>query len=150
MQPKRKKHLILFVEDDDLRMEALAAWLPEDFRAVQVRSAGRAMGVLSRSERHTFAAVMLDHDLQMHAATAEDRMLSSSDLTDLIATRVSKRVPVLVHSMNPSRAPVIAGRLSEYGFDVVQIPFDQLSQSWIEEWLNEARELYADLVGEAE
>ena len=64
---------LLLIEDDSERIEQFRAWLPEDARLVVAMSAGRAIGTLQRDGRGVYAGVMLDHDLQQHAATDADR-----------------------------------------------------------------------------
>lgn len=140
---------ILIVEDDPRRADLLCSWFPKGFRGVAVRSAGTAIGVLERTEPLDFAAVMLDHDLQLRPATAEDLILSGSSITELIARKISREIPILVHSMNVTRGPIIASRLADAGFEVVQIPVDQLTPEWLGGWLREARENYEDLLAEA-
>ena len=51
---------------------------------------------------------------------------------------LSLDVPILIHSMNPSRAPAMAKKLTLAKFDVTSIPFEGLKKDVFLEWVNEA------------
>ncbi len=114
-------------------------------RTVVVASAGRALGVLQRERGSVYAGILLDHDLQEQAATDSDRHLSGNDVVDAIIMNVSKHVPILVHSVNVSQAPVMVGRLESAGFWVTRVPMDKLTKEKLDEWLEEVREIWEDL-----
>jgi len=104
------------VGDDPERALQLQSWLPEDVRTLVAASAGRALGVLERDRGSVYAGILLDHDLQQRAATDSECHLCGSDAVDAIIVNVSKHVPVLVHLVNVSQAPVLANRLERAGF----------------------------------
>lgn len=140
-----KRLRVLIIEDDRSRVEKFKAWLPEDVIPVVAWSAGRALGILERDRGLVYAGVLLDHDLQQHAATGADEYLSGTQVADAIVRNVSNEVPILVHSMNPTKAPVMARRLAEAGFSVTQVPMEVLDRKKLEEWLEEVRAFWADV-----
>lgn len=137
---------ILIIEDDTRRSEQLKAWLPEDMRAVVARSAGAAIGILNKDRGHNvYAGILLDHDLERRVATEADQYLCGADVAEAIKRNVSNGVPVLVHSMNVSQAPLLVSRLEGAGFTVERIPMANLTQRTFTEWVHEARLLWQDL-----
>lgn len=136
---------ILIVEDDPERADILQAWLPKDVRPVVVTSAGKAMGLLARDRGRVYAGILLDHDLQQQTATEEDLYLSGEQVVESIIRKVSKDVPILVHSVNAQQAPVMVSKLEAAGFDVTRIPMDHLKEEQLVEWVEEAREIWEDL-----
>ena len=136
---------ILIVEDDLERASLLQSWLREDVRTVMVTTSGKAIGLLKRDRGNVYAGIMLDHDLQQQATTESDYYLSGGDVVEAVIRNVSNDVPVLVHSMNFSQAPLMTTRLHKAGFSVIQIPMDKLTREILSEWLEEAREIWEDL-----
>ncbi len=57
---------------------------------------------------------------------------------------ITKDIPILVHSMNVFRAPVMVRRLECADFDVTRIPMAELTEKKLFEWLEDARELWED------
>lgn len=135
---------ILMIEDDEVRIERVLAWLPEDVRLVVARSAGRAISTLRIDGPQTYAGLMLDHDLQQQIAVASEALLSGSDLIRVLIERVDHDVPVLVHSMNMSRGPAMVEKLKGAGFSVSYIPFSNLSQRHFLAWVEHVRDLWQD------
>lgn len=137
---------ILIVEDDKTRANFFRLWMSEldGFRPVIVKSAGVALGVLQRDKGHVYAGICLDHDLQQQAVTSSDRDLSGTTVVDRIIHYMSNDIPVLVHSMNPKRAPYMAHKLTEAGFYVTRIPMSDLTRTLFKNWLLEAREIWED------
>jgi CheY-like chemotaxis protein len=140
-----KRLRVLIIEDDRSRVEKFKAWLPEDVISVVAWSAGRALGILERDRGAVYAGILLDHDLQQHAATGADEYLSGTHVADAIVRNVSKGVPILVHSMNPTRAPVMARRLAEADFSVTQVPMEALDRGTLEGWLEQVRAFWVDV-----
>lgn len=118
--------------------------MPDDARLVIASSAGRAIGTLQRDSKKTYAGIMLDHDLQQQAVTATDNCLSGTDLVNVIIRTTDRDVPILIHSMNSSRAPAMASRLDRAGFWVTQIPSNELTRDRLRQWLDDARDLWSD------
>jgi len=139
---------ILIVEDNEKRAQRLLSWLPEDVRTVVAKSAGRALGIIQRDRGDVYAGILLDHDLGEQAAADSDRFLTGMDIVDAIARNVSKHVPILVHSMNFAWAPVMVSKLTKAGFDVTRVQMDNLTKEWLQEWMEEARELWEDMQNE--
>jgi len=135
---------ILIVEDDPERADILQSWLPEGTRAVVVTSAGKALGLLTRDRGNVYAGILLDHDLQQQTAASSDLYLSGEQVAEAIIRYVAKDVPILVHSVNVQRAPVMVSKLEAAGFCVTRIPMDDLQKESLLEWLEHAREIWAD------
>ncbi len=134
---------ILLIEDDNNRVTKIRSWLPDDVRLVHTASAGRVLGVLKR-DSNQYAGIMLDHDLQTQAATATDMELSGSTVVTWIKDMVPTDVPILIHSMNFSRAPEMKRSLEAAGFSVTRIAMDMLEQEHFHSWLNEVRDNWDD------
>ncbi len=135
---------ILLIEDDLSRIERLRSWMPQSIRLVVATSAGMAMGTLKRDGRGTYAALMLDHDLQQQAATTADATLSGSDLVNLIIQHVGRDAAMLVHSMNSTKAAGMEERLNRAGFWVTRIPMDRLTKEAFCDWVADVEHLWAD------
>ncbi len=131
---------ILIIEDDPDRVEKLRSWLPTDVIAVAARSAGMAMGILKRDKGKVYAGIMLDHDLDKSPVCETDLKLCGQDVVKLIIRNVSKEVPILIHSCNPSEAPVMHSLLEKAGFAVERISMNDLTEESFKEWLNYVRE----------
>ena len=93
----------------------IRCWLPKDVRSV-VTSAGKALGLLSRGRGNVYAGILLDHDLQQQTAASSDQYLSGEQVAEAIVRYVAKDVPILVHSVNVQRAPVMVSRLEAARF----------------------------------
>ncbi len=135
---------ILIIEDDYRRIDKFEDWLPAGFRAVVVKSAGTALGLLERDRGYLYAGICLDHDLQQQTAVASDRDLSGTSVVAAIIRHLSPQIPVLIHSRNKDRARYMGNQLSAHGFDVVKIPMDLLDKEHFHDWLEEAQETWED------
>ena len=135
---------ILIIEDDPIRVGFFKRWLPENFRLVAASSAGSALGLIERDCGFVYAGICLDHDLQGQVKTDKDRDLSGTTVVNAVMRYLDKRMPVLVHSMNPKRAPIMVGKLKSAGFDVLRIPMGDLSKTMFQEWCEEVRENWED------
>lgn len=136
---------LLMIEDSQHRIEKIRSWLPEDCLMVAATSAGKAIGIMQRDPGYVYGAILLDHDLHEQAVTEADLSLSGSDLVESIVTHISRDVPILVHSMNPTRAPLVAQRLGRAGFDVSRIPYEELNQVSFQAWLSDAKDNWQDV-----
>lgn len=130
---------LLMIEDDQARVDLIQAWLPKDCMLVVACNAGKAKGILHRDRGYVYGGLMFDHDLRERAMTTQDLHMSGSDLVATVVECLSRDASVLVHSMNPSRAPRLAQRLSAAGFDVVRLPFADLDRDRFTDWLEDAR-----------
>jgi len=137
---------LLIIEDDHERERILKSWLPPAVKTVVAGSAGRAIGILERDRGKVYAGILLDHDLQGRIATTTDHFLDGKDIVNVIVKNVSKSVPILIHSMNVTQAPVMAERLERDGFSVTRIPMVNLTKERLQEWVNDARALWEDEV----
>lgn len=134
---------ILLIEDDNNRVTRIKSWLPDDVRLVHAASAGRVLGILKR-DSDQYAGIMLDHDLQTQAATSTDMELSGSTVMTWIKEMVPVDVPILIHSMNFSRAPEMKRFLETAGFSVTRIAMDMLEKEHFHSWLDNVRECWED------
>jgi len=134
---------ILIIEDDNNRVTKIQSWLPDDVRLVHAVSAGRVLGILKR-DSNQYAGIMLDHDLQTQVATATDMELSGTTVVTWIKDMVPTDVPILIHSMNFSRAPEMKRSLEVAGFSVTRIAMDMLEKEHFHSWLNEVRDNWDD------
>ena len=132
---------ILIIEDDPEREQTLREWTPSDVRVVVASSAGRAIGILNRDRGRVYSGIVLDHDLDQRAVNAEDLKLCGRDILSSLCRNVSRDVPILVHSMNAARAPVMVAALEKTGFCVERIPMDQLAEDSFNNWLGYVREV---------
>jgi rhodanese-related sulfurtransferase len=74
-----------------------------------------------------------------------DQDLSGTTVVKSIIRHMDKSIPILVHSMNPKRGPIMANMLKSAGFkDVIRISMDDLNKTLFQEWLQEVRENWAD------
>ena len=127
---------IFIVEDNPARLEVFQSWLPEDVKAVIASSVGKALGILNRDRGRVYSGIMLDHDLQEQTITSSELELSGSDIVKSISANVSRGIPVLVHSMNMSRAQGMVNALEARGYIVTRIPMDRLTKDIFLEWID--------------
>lgn len=134
----------LLIEDNSRRVEMFRSWMPGNVILVETRSAGQAMGFLKRLQPGELAGMLLDHDLHQQALTTQDLQLSGSTLVNLILRFVDNEVAILVHSMNPAGAAIMASQLEGNGYWVTRIPMAQLTRATLQSWIEEVRELHED------
>jgi CheY-like chemotaxis protein len=147
--PKPTVYRILLVEDDQERADILISYLPKDIRVVFASSAGRALGIVktdhrNRRDKSPYCGIMLDHDLQEQIVCAEEGLLSGMNVVDAIIDSVSRDVPILIHSMNPSEAPMMVKKLKSAGFRVTRMPMRELTAEKLLGWLEDECEAYND------
>ena len=142
--PNNVRIRILIIEDDPVREARLRSWIPLDITAVVASSAGGAIVILKRDKGAVYTGIVLDHDLGKRPATDTDLRLCGKDVVNAIIAGVSKTVPVLIHSVNESQAPIMQSMLQRAGFDVERIPMNVLTKASFNEWLSYARECNAD------
>ena len=135
---------ILIVEDDSDRLREIKSWMPPDVFVSNVTDAGAAIGLIKRDCGRVYSGIMLDHDLQEQLKVASSMHLSGNDVVGAIIRHIDKDVPILVHSMNVSQAPVMVRRLESAEFDVSRIPMAELTEKKLFEWVEDARELWED------
>jgi|GEM_PF-907452 len=145
---------LLIVEDNADRIERFRSWLPADAHPVFATGAGRALGILRRCGRDPrdrrrrsldYAGLLLDHDLVEQVAAEGEEGFSGSHVTAAVIERISVEVPILIHSMNLTRARAMQSRLEQAGFWVTRIPMSALNQDRLLAWLDEVRENWCDL-----
>lgn len=145
--PKPTVYRMLLIEDDQERANILISYLPKHFRVVFASSAGRALGIVradhhNRWDKSPYCGIMLDHDLQEQIVCAEEGKLSGMNVVDAIINSVSRDVPILVHSMNPSGAPTMVKKLKSAGFRVTRMPMRELTAEKLLGWLEDECEIY--------
>ncbi|RJQ24331.1 hypothetical protein C4565_10025 [Candidatus Parcubacteria bacterium] len=126
--------------------------LPVGFFPSWVEDAGKAIGMLDSDFRKNggrigvefYAGICLDHDLHKKTVTGGGNF-SGTEVSAAIIKYVSPDVPILIHSMNPKKAPGMVNRLQSAGFDVVRMPYADLEQEAFHEWLEIVRENAEDL-----
>lgn len=137
---------ILLIEDDPERIATFRAWLTgTEFVLIEASSGGRAKGILKRGSTGGIAGVMLDHDLNQQPMTATDLLLSASNLIDSLVSSVPRSVPILIHSMNASKPPIMQKRLASEGFSVTRTRMNALTRENFYEWLQDVRDNWEDL-----
>lgn len=145
MMIKKDLLKILVIEDDNSRIKYFELWASPEFRIVPTTSAGSALGMLDRDKGFIYAGICLDHDLQGQTKTVNDQDLSGTTVVKKIIRNMDKRIPILVHSMNPTRGPIMANMLKTAGFkDVIRIPMEDLTKTLFQEWLQEVQENWID------
>ena len=137
---------ILLVEDDMERTNILMSYLPKHIRVVHASSAGRALGIVktdhrSRQNKSPYRGIMLDHDLQEQIVCVDEGQLSGMNVVGAIINYVSREVPILVHSMNPSEAPIMVKKLKSAGFRVTRLPMRDLTAEKLLGWLEDECEI---------
>lgn len=139
---------VLVVEDDSRRQEILEGWIRKGFRPVVAWSAGQAIGVIERDPGHVYGGILLDHDLQERAVSTADEHLSGMDVADRIIRRVSRDVPILVHSINETQGAAMVHRLRAAGFEVWKYPMTELTAEILGSWLDLVREVWEEAAEE--
>ena len=135
------KPRILLIEDDVGRIEVFTRWLKDtEFVLSVVRSGGQALGMLGQGSTQAIAGILLDHDLSDSPFTETDRGLSTSDVIPLIKLKVRRSVPILIHSHNANKPPLMQRSLQSEGFSVCRVRFEALTPARFHEWLDEVRD----------
>ncbi len=135
------KPRILLIEDDSGRIEIFARWLSHtEFVLATVRSGGQALGMLAKGSTEAIAGILLDHDLSDSPFTETDLSLSASNVIPLIKQKVRRAVPVLIHSHNTSKPPMMQRSLESDGFTVTRIRFAALTEARFGLWLDDVRD----------
>jgi CheY-like chemotaxis protein len=137
------KPRLLLIEDDAGRIDVFSRWLEgSEFVLLVCRSGGQALGMLSKGSTEAIAGILLDHDLSDSLITDTDRLLSTSNVLPLIARRVRRWVPVLIHSHNTNKPPKMQRFMESAGFTVTRIRFASLTPDRFGQWLDEVRDCW--------
>lgn len=75
---------------------------------------------------------------------SSSRHLSGGDVVKAIVAHIDRTVPILVHSMNLSEAPVMVRRLESAGYDAMRMPMAEMTPEKLHEWVADARDLWED------
>lgn len=139
------KPRILLIEDDPERIERIHEWLKNtDFVLIEASSGGKAKGILKKGMTGGIAGVMLDHDLEKQRLTSADMSISGTDLIKGISQSIPKHIPILVHSMNDSKSPLMMKQLSQQGYSVTKNKMEELTKAKFDEWLEEVADIWED------
>ena len=131
------KPRILLIEDSEDRIVRFRDWLKgRPFVLIEATSGGQAMGMLQRGSQGV-AGICLDHDLNTRPRTPSDEWVSGSNVANAIVSNIPKWVPILVHSMNITHAPLLVKRLQGAGFSATRIRMAVLDKRQFLHWLNE-------------
>lgn len=126
---------ILIIEDDPARISTFERWLEATpYVVVRATSGGQAMGFFQHGAQG-IAGICLDHDLNTQPRTEADEWVSGSNVVSRICAKVPKTVPILVHSMNVTRAPQMVKRLIGAGFSVTRIRMSAMTEPLFHQWL---------------
>lgn len=136
---------LLIIDDDAIRAEKLRSWLPAETKPVVARSAGAAIGTLRLDRGLVYAGIVLDYHLEGESSERAD--LTGQDVVQAIITYVPKQIPVFIHSRSSTGRAAMSDRLRRAGFDVTVLPVDLLTREQFCEWLEAARENWAELTG---
>jgi CheY-like chemotaxis protein len=132
---------ILLIEDDAGRIDVFSRWLQDtEFVLVVVRSGGQALGMLAKGSTQAIAGILLDHDLSDSPYTQADLGLSATDVLPAIKLQVRRTVPVLIHSHNANKPPMMQRSLQSAGFSVTRVRFAALKEDRFREWLEDVRD----------
>ena len=142
MNKKKKPQIIpiLLVEDNIARIKWFQNHLPIGFRIVVPRSAGTALGIISKDSGHTYGGILLDHDLHMRQIVSSDHNFSGTNVVDAIIQYIDNDVPIMIHSMNPAKSPEMARKLDTARFEVTKTRwFDMTEENYLD-WLDIVQE----------
>lgn len=131
---------LLVVEDSEDRIALFQEWIPEQFRATYVKSAGRALKVLQMDAGRVYAGILLDHDLDQSVVAESELQLGGRHVVKQLVRVIDIDVPVLIHSVNKLGARAMENSLLEHGFDVTRIPFYNLDRQRLVRWLEGVHE----------
>lgn len=142
IEPDPALFRLLVIEDNDDRVELFRRWVPNSALIIHAKSGGLAKGLIQRDPGRLYGGVLLDHDLQEQIIATDERDLSGSDIANLLVERRREwmDVPILVHSTNRSKGPLMVSRLEAAGFWVTYEPMDGLTQAAFKEWIKEVVE----------
>lgn len=142
------KPRLVLIEDSAYRIDAFIEWLAgSEFVLIVCRSGGQAKGMMSRGGAEAIAGIMLDHDLTESTITEHDQNMSATDVLPLIATKMRRGTPILIHSHNPGQAPKMHRALDAARMSVTRTRFASLTESAFLEWLQEVRDNWEDVCG---
>lgn len=128
------KPRILLIEDNEDRRILFRRWLAgSEFHLIEAHSAGQALGLLRRCGAETITGVCLDHDLG-------DAHASGTQVAIALQNSVRRSTPILVHSMNVTRAPWMVSTLRRAGFTVTRVRFAVLDAEGFESWIGSVRD----------
>jgi hypothetical protein len=141
---KKLRPRLLVIEDNPSRIELFRQWTKDGpYGLIETTSGGQAMGTLKFGSEG-IAGVCLDHDLNSRPKTRADEWVSGSDVVNTIVAKLPRWVPILVHSMNVTHAPLMVKRLQGAGYTTTRIRMVALDQERFQGWLDEVTEQWRE------
>jgi len=131
---------LLIIEDNIDRIAQFTDWEPADMHFVFATSPGGAIGLINRDKGLVYCGICLDHDLQEQRVSESEGTFSGTQIATALAHHFFYEIPVLIHSMNETKASGMAQTLIKADFCVTRIPMTDLSQQKFSDWLAEVRE----------
>lgn len=140
MAEKKQKIRLLLVEDSVERHEKFRAWTPPHIKLVEAHDAGKALGILERTEDDEYAGIMLDYNLHKRVTVMDPRAPTPKG-DKVVLALVRKKlmgVSVLVHSTNEKGGPRMEKLLRGADYDVTRIRFTDLTEERYLAWVKDA------------
>jgi len=131
----REYVLVLVVEDDDERVADFRVWFAHPrIRLLHVKTGDAALRCV---ETDRYDLILLDHDLDLqHPQGRLGSVNGTNVVARLVASRVNRQTPVIIHSMNPGARNRMLQTLKANGFEVRVNPFAE----WRPEWAQDLRD----------
>ncbi len=131
---------ILLVENSPKRQHWIETHSPENVRFHTVASGQIAIGVVAHMQPDDYAGIMLDCDLDEGLEGGPQDYFDGVEIAKLVVQHAPRHLPVIVHSHNPAGAARMVTMLTSNGFDVLRVPFRDLEEEQLREWLMEIEE----------
>jgi hypothetical protein len=131
---------LLIIEDNADRIAQFKAWEPDDMHFVFATSPGTALGLIKRDKGLIYCGVCLDHDLQEQQVCQSEESFSGTQIAAALVQHFSYEIPILIHSMNETKASAMVKALTKADFYVTRIPMIHLTHQRFTNWLSEVRE----------
>jgi len=135
MSDTRDYVLVLVVEDNNERVSDFQRWLAHpSIRLLHVKTGDAALRCV---ETDRYDLILLDHDLDLQHPNGRLGQVNGTNVVErLVASRVNRMTPVIIHSMNPGARNRMFLRLKANRFAVEIRPFAE----WSDAWAGELRE----------
>ena len=141
-RPSRyKEHwTILLIENDANRQQWIETHSPGNVRYRTIRRGQIGLEVITHMRPNDYSALMLDCDLDEGLQAGAEADFNGVEIAKLLVRHAPSRQPVLVLSHNGAGAARMVMVLESNGFDVTRIPFQDLTEEKLREWLMEVEE----------
>ena len=142
MSTARDYVLVLVVEDNNERVTDFRRWLAHpSIRLLHVKTGDAALRCVATDR---YDLILLDHDLDLQHPDGRLAQVNGTNVVEqLVASRVNRMTPVIIHSMNPGARNRMFLRLQANRFAVEIKPFSEwtphfaaeLREELLEEWV---------------